>query len=83
MKFTKQKRDAYYNKFDIVEAYYLFFSNYHEGQGSDKYRRLSKMSYFKPRFSLTYKALSENSKNIYDNLVDNYRDSIYYHDYKY
>ena len=36
-------------RFHIAKAYYTFFANYHEGQFSDKYKRLSKMiSYYKP-----------------------------------
>jgi hypothetical protein len=58
-----------FDRFDIVEAYYLFFSHYHEGQSSMKYQRLSKMtSYFKPRLNLDYSRLSENGKKIYDSL---------------
>ena len=38
-----------FNRFDIVESYYLFFVNCHGGQWSTEYKRLSKMlSYFKP-----------------------------------
>ena len=31
----------YWDRFDIVEAYYLYFCHHHEGQGSLKYQRLS------------------------------------------
>ena len=57
----------YWDKFDIVEAYYLYFCHYHEGQGSLKYQRLSKMgNYFKPRPSLKdFWDLSDNSQEIY------------------
>ena len=55
-----------FNRFDIVEAYYLFFSHYHEGQWSEKYERLSKITtYFKPAPCLT---LTENGQEIYNNL---------------
>jgi hypothetical protein len=61
----------YWDRFDICEAYYLFFSNYHWGQGSDFYYRLSKMGeYFKPSPGIRYENLTENGKEIYDNLVD-------------
>ena len=64
----------YYEKFDIVEAYYLFLSHYHEGQNSNRYKRLCKiLNYFKPRPMLKYESLTENSKNIYDNLLDCHR----------
>ena len=57
-----------FNRFDIVEAYYLFFTQYHEGQWSEKYIRLSKITtYFKPAIgSIT---LSDNGLAIYNNLV--------------
>ena len=58
-----------FDRFDIVEAYYLFFCHFHEGQWSDKYSRLSKMSrYFKPRCNLSVETLTENGREIYDNL---------------
>ena len=61
----------YFNRFDICEAYYLFLSNYHHGQGSDFYHRLSKMTeYFTPSPLLRYESLSDNGKVIYDGLVD-------------
>ena len=60
----------YFNRFDICDAYYLFFSDYHEGQGSDKYARLSRMlEYFKPSPMLSYDNMSENAQVIYDDLV--------------
>ena len=61
----------YFDRFDICEAYYLFFTNYHWGQGSDLYYRMSRMlDYFKPSPSLRYDTLTENGQYIYDNLVD-------------
>ena len=60
----------FWNRFDIVEAYYLFFCDYHEGQNSEKYRRMCKLySYgFKPRPNLSYETLEENGREIYDEL---------------
>lgn len=59
-----------FDRFDIVEAYYLFFCHYHEGQASRKYERLSRMyRYFKPSPMLNMNTLSENAKNIYAELV--------------
>ncbi len=61
----------YFDRFDITQAYYLFFVDYHEGQGSEKYKRLCKMEdYLKlsPLFE-GYKSLSENGKAIYDHLA--------------
>lgn len=58
------------NRFDIVEAWYCFLCDYHEGQWSEKYRRLSKMlTYFTPRQSIGYNTLSDDGKVIYANLV--------------
>jgi hypothetical protein len=61
----------YFNRADVCEAWYLFLSNYHWGQGSDMYARLSRLtSYFHPGPMLRYESLSENGKVIYDGLVD-------------
>lgn len=63
--------DMYFDRFDVCEAWYLFLSNYHWGQGSSFYQRLSKMSeYFSPSPMLRYETLSDNGRVIYDNLVD-------------
>jgi hypothetical protein len=57
----------YWNRFDIVEAHYLFLIHYHEGQWSEKYSRLSKITtYFKPAPSGV--TLTENGQEIYNNL---------------
>ena len=57
----------YWDRFDIVEAHYLFLIHYHEGQWSEKYSRLSKITtYFKtPCAGIT---LTENGQEIYNNL---------------
>lgn len=62
----------WWDRFDIVEAYFVYFMEYHEGQFSEKYARLSKMySYFKPAVNLSDRSnLSENGQYIYDNLVN-------------
>lgn len=61
----------HWNRFDIVEAYYLFFIQYHTGQNSLAYKRMSKMlGYFKPSPFLTNEnSLSDNGLEIYNNLV--------------
>ena len=60
----------FFDRFDIAEAYYLFFCHCHEGQGSDKYRRLSRMlRYFKPQPSLSVGTLTENGREIYEALI--------------
>ena len=56
-----------FDRFDICEAYYLFLSFYHEGQWSDKYKRLCKLlKYFKPSDLLRDEEnLSENGRAIF------------------
>ena len=65
--------ESYFDRFDIVEAHYIFCGEYHEGVRSKKYHMLSKMTgYFKPRYFLQkdgYEALTENGKEIYKMLV--------------
>lgn len=61
----------YFDRFDIVTAYYLFFAHYHEGQGSRMYARLSKiLTYFKPGLGVQNNMMNENTQAIYDNLVE-------------
>ena len=61
----------YFERFDIVTAYYLFFAHYHEGQGSRKYARCSKiLTYFKPGLGVQNNMMNENTQAIYDNLVE-------------
>jgi hypothetical protein len=63
----------YWNRFDIVMAYYAYFTEYHRGQGSREYRRLSKLlGYFKPSFNLSSDTLEDNAREIFDNLVAKY-----------
>ncbi len=60
----------YFDRFDVAEAHWLFCHDYHEGQGSDKYARLCRIqTWLSPRPNLSYQALSENGKAIYDALV--------------
>jgi hypothetical protein len=62
----------FFDRFDIAEAYYLFFCHYHEGGASAKYRRLSKMArYFKPSPLLSVATLTENGREIYELLTRN------------
>lgn len=59
----------YFDRFDIVEAYYLAFCDCHRGQWSTEYARMSKMSrYFKPSPLLSVDTLTENGRMIYDNV---------------
>ena len=61
-----------FNRFDIVEAHYAYYSDYHEGQGSRKYARLSRiLGYFRPSpLFRGYESLTENGQEIYDALVE-------------
>ena len=64
--------ETYFDKFDIVEAHLVFYSHYHEGVRSRKYKRMSKISsYFKARPNLNYSTLKDNGKNIYIKLQTN------------
>ena len=61
----------YFDRFDIIEAYYLFFVDYHEGQTSKRYARLCKMGkYYKPSSTFSIDSLSENTLVIYENLIE-------------
>lgn len=63
----------YFDRCDIVTAYYLFFVHYHEGQWSEKYLRLCRiLRYFTPSPLLKYENLTENQLEIYNRLVENY-----------
>ena len=63
----------YYDSFDIVEAHYAYYCDYHSGQGSIGYEQICRIKYrmqFKPSPLFTgYNSLSENGRVIYDNLV--------------
>lgn len=64
--------EPHFDRFDIVEAHYVFLSHYHEGGGSESYRRLSTMETrlrFRPRPDLSLDTLSENGRAIYARLV--------------
>jgi hypothetical protein len=66
----------YFDRFDIVEAHYMFYSHYHEGQFSDGYRKLSHiLSQYRPSPFADWSDennLNENARAIYDNLVKKY-----------
>ena len=67
----------HFDRFDICEAHYLFLSLWHEGQWSEKYERLSRLTrYFTPRPSLRLATLTPNAKAIYSALVRKERTSI-------
>ena len=58
------------DRFDIVQAYYFFFREYHTGIGSREYRRLSKIKtyYFPSRRD--QESMTDNAQEIYNLLVE-------------
>ena len=67
----------YFDTFDILEAHYLFFSLRHEGQWSEKYQRLSRLTrHFNPRPLLRPSTLTPNGKAIYSALVKGERGHV-------
>lgn len=62
----------YFDRFDIVEAHYAFACDYHDGQSSYLYAKLCRISkYFTPSPMFRgFESLSENAKEIYNNLVE-------------
>lgn len=69
----------YFDRFDIVEAHYLFCLDYYNGQTCPLYARLCKLIIkykFVPNLSIReygIKGLSKNGKSIYKNLVRKFR----------
>lgn len=62
---------GYFDRYDIVEAYYLAYTHCHAGQWSKEYARLCKMQkYFKPSILMGCDTLTENGKLIYDNVCN-------------
>ena len=65
-----------FDRFDIVEAYYLAFCHCHGGQWSREYARMSKMTrYFKPGPFFSVDSLTENGRMIYDNVCQKLLDT--------
>lgn len=64
----------YFDRYDIVSAHYAFCADYHGGQGSELYSRLSRIGdYFTPGMAWSgYDSLTENGQIIYQNLLDKY-----------
>lgn len=66
---------AYFDRFDICEAHYVFASLYHGGARSPEYRifgRLSDMQ-FRPAPALGRDSLTENGRDIMAGLVRRWR----------
>ena len=61
----------YWDRWDIVSAYYAYYSDGHAGQGSYEYGRLCRIGrYFKPGpYFDGYASLTENGEAIYDQLA--------------
>ncbi|KKL06646.1 hypothetical protein LCGC14_2593940 [marine sediment metagenome] len=71
----------YFDRFDIVEAYYLFARHYHSGGDTSDgiFKRIHRLR-FKPGLSLCQhddpsKALTENGAEIYAQLEANHPDA--------
>lgn len=59
-----------FDRFDIVSAWYLYLSHTHEGQGSVKYARLSRMlRWYRPAVTTSRERLTENARAVYDRLM--------------
>ena len=70
--FTTDLLLMYFDRFDIVEAYHLWFSDYYSGFDSNYCRRcrIETNLKFSPSPFHSYEHLSENGKMIYDNLEE-------------
>ena len=64
---------AYFNRFDVAEAWYLYLRGYHKGQWDWRYRRFCKLrERFSPRASVRengWEELSDNGWEIYREIV--------------
>jgi hypothetical protein len=77
---------ATFDRFDIVSAHHLFWSEHHSGMGSEGYTKLSKISAmrFDPAALFTgWDSLSENAKNIYRNLCESEMEQCEYDTLRY
>ena len=65
------ENQIYWERWDIVSAYYAYYSDWHGGQASPEYDRLCRIGrYFKPGMYWNgYSDLSENGQAIYDELA--------------
>ena len=60
----------FWDRFDICEAWYLALSHCHNGQWSNSYMRLCRLTrpgFFRPSPMLSVESLSENAREIYEN----------------
>lgn len=59
----------YFDRWDIITAYYLFCSDYHSGLWSVEYKRLCKIGkYFTPGPMFGPESLTDNALEIYKQL---------------
>ena len=64
----------YFDRFDIVQAYYLFYVHYHGGIPCGSYQRLSYIkTVYRPNPSDQHlSGLTDNGRAIYDRLVERF-----------
>ena len=62
----------YWDRLDICQAWFLFACDWHQGQDSWEYEIFGRLGQigFQPGLNLTFDALTENGKAIYNNLVE-------------
>lgn len=62
----------YFDRWDICQAYYCYFSLYHNGQWSIEYERLCKMGkyYHSGHRGVSEQSLSDNAREIYKQLLE-------------
>ena len=67
----------YFDRFDILEAYYLFGSLYHGGQFTKKYAYMGRALNcgFKPSPMLCVHSLTDNGREIFSELVGKWAES--------
>ena len=65
----------YFDRFDVCEAYYLFATDYHEGQWSETYRIFGRLQQlrFQPSPGLSRRSLTSNGRQILASLIRRYR----------
>ena len=55
----------YFDKFDIIEAYHLYYTHHYSGMFDPHYiRRCEMESYFQPSVDHSYESLTENGQMI-------------------
>lgn len=66
-----------FDRFDILSAYYLFGTLYHEGQGTKEYAYIGRAlnAGFSPGPLFSFTSLTDNGKEIYHNLVSRWEES--------